>query len=75
MKNNDKNLHGKRTATQVKSILKSNGIFCKVENFGDGRTFYLGLKSTMIARMELYKIGFILCVGKESDNHILVKAY
>jgi hypothetical protein len=75
MKTNDKNLHGNRTATQIKSILKSNGINCKVDNLGSGREFDIVIESTIKNRYLLKKIGFILCRGLDYEKYITVKAY
>lgn len=75
IKTNNPNSYGKRTSTQIKSVLKSNGIETTVENMGDGRTFSVGLESNIKNRYQLKKAGFILCSGKENDKYILIKAY
>lgn len=75
MKTNNANAYGKRTATQVKAVLKSNGIEASVENMGDGRTFCIGLESTIKNRYALKKAGFILCSGKEGDKYISIKTH
>lgn len=72
---NDNNNFGKRTASQVNSILKSNGIDCKAENLGDGRTFGVKIESNIKNRYTLKKAGFILCLGKGGDNYITIKTH
>jgi hypothetical protein len=72
---NNSNNFGKRTASQVSSILKSNGFDCKAENLGDGRTFDVKIESNIKNRYALKKAGFILCSGKEGDNYITIKTH
>lgn len=72
---NNTNNFGKRTASQVSSILKSNGFDCKAENSGDGRTFHIQIESNIKNRYALKKMGFILCLGKESDKFITFKTH
>lgn len=72
---NEIKIFGKRTVTQVKSILKSNNIICDVQNTGDGRTFEVKIDSNIKNRYALKKAGFILQLGSEKDNFITFKAY
>jgi hypothetical protein len=44
---NNSNNFGKRTASQINSILKSNGLDWKAENLGDGRTFDVRIESNI----------------------------
>jgi len=72
---NDINNFGKRTASQVGAVLKSIGIQTKPENMGDGRTFTIGVESTLKNRVALKKAGFLLCMGNEGDKYITFKAF
>jgi len=73
MKNN-KNNFSKRTSSQVASILRANGITFKVENLGDGRTFYIN-DSSLRTRMAIKKAGFILELSKKGDKGCVFKTY
>ena len=75
MKTNNKNNFGKRTANQINSILKSNGIEAKAINQGDGNSFNVYIESNLHNRFALKKSGFILCRGNEGDKYITIKCH
>ncbi len=72
--NNNRNNAAKRTAAQVKSLLKKNGLECKVENLGDGRTFCLHTENNRAARIAVMQADFILVSGL-SDKYVTIKCF
>ena len=73
---NDANNFAKRTATQVKSILKSNNIdFDSVINDGDGNQFTIRIENTIKNKAKLDFIGFILLPKWHSKNKLVVKCF
>ena len=74
MKINNINNFSKRTASQVASILKANGIPFKPENLGDGRTFYIN-DTNIKTRIGIKKSGFILNLSNENDKGLTFRAY
>lgn len=74
MKTNNTNDFSKRTASQVASILISNGVAFKPENLGDGRTFYIN-DTSIKTRFAIKKAGFILELSKATDKGLIFKAY
>jgi uncharacterized protein (DUF983 family) len=69
---NNTNDFSKRTAAQVASILKANGLVLKCENLGDGKTFSV-LDTTLKTRIALKKCGFILNTSNQSDKYLTFK--
>lgn len=74
MKTNNTNDFSKRTASQVASILISNGVAFKPESLGDGRTFYIN-DASLKTRFAIKKSGFILELSKATDKGLIFKAY
>ena len=75
MKVNNPDNYSKRTVAQVKSILKANGADVFVENLGDGRSFWVGLPSTLKNRVALKKMGFLLARSEDGDKSIIIRTY
>ena len=59
MKVNNTNDFSKRTASQVNSILKANGIIGQVFNLGDNKEFELRLEPEIKTLMKLKMAGFL----------------
>jgi len=74
MKTNNKNDFSKRTANQVKSILKENGVMLNPENFGDGRHFFVN-DCSLKTRIKIKKAGFILQLSEENSKGLIFKTY
>lgn len=74
MKTNNTNDFSKRTAAQIKSILKANGINAKVENKGDNRLFYVEAMPT-IKNLMIVKISGFIRTGTIADKGIYIKAF
>ena len=72
---NDSNDFRKRTAAQIKAILKHHSIVASVDNLGDGRTFRIELESNLKNRVALKKAGFLLQRGTEGDKSITIKTH
>lgn len=71
---NNQNDFKNRNVTGIKSILKSNGIECRVENQGDNRTFCLELKNNIkIFHTLKYVCKFF--VSDISSSYIIIKAF
>lgn len=74
MTTNNTNDFTKRTASQIKAILKSNAIaFDYVENQGDNRQFQIGIESNIKNLMKLKQAGFIRI--DTTPNTITVKTF
>lgn len=73
MKTNNNNDFSKRTASQINSILKANGIIGKVWNLGDNREFEVCVKPEIQTLMKLKSIGFIRTAT--TSNSIYLKAF
>jgi zona occludens toxin (predicted ATPase) len=60
LKLNNQNDSSKRTASQVKAITKQKFENAKVYNTGDGRMFEIEVENSILNRMKLKQLGFIL---------------
>lgn len=72
MRTNNNNDFSKRTASQVKAITKQK-FDGKVWNTGDGRLFQVEAENSILNRMKLKQLGFILDDG--SNFGIYFKAF
>ena len=73
-KKNDTNNYAKRTASTIKSILKSNNIeFTDVYNDGDNNQFSIMTPNTIITKMKLKQAGFIRLFT--TSNSIIIKCH
>ena len=72
MKTNNSNDFSKRTASQIKAITKQK-FDGKVYNLGDNRLFMIEAENTILNRMKLKQLGFILDDGGSSG--IYFKAF
>jgi hypothetical protein len=72
---NDTNDFTKRTAAQIKAVLKSHKIEATVQNMGDGRTFSLELINSLKNLLALKKAGFSVVNGTMGEPTILIKAF
>ncbi len=67
LKLNNANNFANRTTTQVKAITKQTFPDVKVWNTGDSRMFEIEIENSIINRMKLKRLGFILdCGGTKS---------
>lgn len=73
LKLNNKNNFANRTSNQVKAITKQFFKDAKVYNTGDSRKFEIEIENSIINRMKIKTLGFVLdCGGK---NEIYFKTY
>ena len=70
---NNPNDFSKRTSAQVRSILRKNGLDCKVWNLGDNREFELELKPGIKNLMMIKSLGFIRT--STTTNSVYIKAF
>lgn len=70
-RSNNSNDAAKRTANQVKAILKSNDIaFSDVENLGDGRNFNIYADGNLRNHVAIKKAGFLIKSRNQNFFHI-----
>lgn len=75
MKKNDTNNFSKRTASQVRSILRSNGLDAHCLNLGNNRTFSVYVEDTITNRVLIKNAGFILRRGCAGDKFIDIDCF
>ena len=76
LKVNNQNDSSKRTAVNIKSILKSNGIeFSLVINDGDNRQFTIITPNTIQTKMKIKQAGFLRLNNDGLKNSITVKCW
>jgi hypothetical protein len=73
VKKNDTNNAAHRTAAQVRSILRSNGVECTVENLGDSRTFYIVTDDSLKTYLAIKNAGFITISRR--GGHVELKCW
>jgi hypothetical protein len=73
LKLNDANNFANRIASQVKAITKQIFPDAKVWNTGDSRMFEIEIEDSIINRMKIKRLGFILDCG--SSKSIYFKAF
>lgn len=73
LKLNNNNNFVNRTAGQVKSITKQTFPDAKIWNTGDSRMFQIEIENSIINRMKLKRLGFILDYG--DTKSIYFKAF